>query len=668
MQFKGLFAKVYSLILVPSIALLVISIFYFNKVNTDYQSSKSVKDNIKIIRSSINLLSVMQVERGMSIAYVNGANNKDKLDNHRKTVDLKHKEYIEIAKTVTNINTDKAEANIIKALELRSNIDSKIATKKDIAPAFTMAIRELMHKIDKKIEEVNDPEMIRTLINLNELNEAKENGGLLRANLSAIIARAKGISTNETIFINGLKARFASFSRSTSLKISDKISQDKYQTYLNLKEHKTIESLFLEVMNNKDATSYSMSSNDFFQTISFVLKNLNSVIFAELDHLEDQSVKIYDQSFIELFILISFVAGYFSVATVFTSIVVIRLVRKFRDNLHNLNNKTLSISLITEKLFGNTKKVFEASSSQSSDIESTSSAIKEVNAILATNNDLVKTTREQTDRNAEIVDNGKKQVQQMLKAINAISESSNALISQVENNNSDISKVNDVIKEIADKTTIINDIVFQTKLLSFNASVEAARAGEHGKGFSVVAEEIGQLASLSGKASSDIAELVTSSLAMVDNLTKDIVSKMDYFVKENENKVAQGKNQAGECQVIFDQIFDNSKTISTSMEQLEVSANEQSLALGDISKNVIKLDEATQSNSKIVDDNFTITENISDSTKELKSVVDEMCVIIRGGLITEDDRLKHLQVVGNDDKVKSSNVFDLSKMGKKDVA
>ncbi len=52
-------------------------------------------------------------------------------------------------------------------------------------------------------------------------------------------------------------------------------------------------------------------------------------------------------------------------------------------------------------------------------------------------------------------------------------------------------------EDIGDKTKVINDIVFQTKRLSFNASVEAARAGEHGKGFAVVAEEVGNLAQMS---------------------------------------------------------------------------------------------------------------------------------------------------------------------------
>ena len=59
--------------------------------------------------------------------------------------------------------------------------------------------------------------------------------------------------------------------------------------------------------------------------------------------------------------------------------------------------------------------------------------------------------------------------------------------------NKEIQEIVKVIAEIGNKTKVINDIVFQTKLLSFNASVEAARAGENGKGFAVVAEEVGKL-------------------------------------------------------------------------------------------------------------------------------------------------------------------------------
>lgn len=73
--------------------------------------------------------------------------------------------------------------------------------------------------------------------------------------------------------------------------------------------------------------------------------------------------------------------------------------------------------------------------------------------------------------------------------------------------NKKITEITKVISEVAAKTQVINEIVFKTKLLSFNASVEAARAGDQGRGFSVVAEEVGNLAKMSGDAAKEISNI-----------------------------------------------------------------------------------------------------------------------------------------------------------------
>lgn len=78
---------------------------------------------------------------------------------------------------------------------------------------------------------------------------------------------------------------------------------------------------------------------------------------------------------------------------------------------------------------------------------------------------------------------------------------------------------------ITTKAKFINDIVFQSKLLSFNASIEAARAGEHGKGFAVVALEVGKLAQTSGKAAGEIHELLDSNRSHAQALVETITTR-----------------------------------------------------------------------------------------------------------------------------------------------
>lgn len=93
-----------------------------------------------------------------------------------------------------------------------------------------------------------------------------------------------------------------------------------------------------------------------------------------------------------------------------------------------------------------------------------------------------------------------------------ITDSKNDAPNTLEFRYKEIKEILEVIPLIKKKTNIIDEIVFKTQLLSFNASIEAERAGENGRGFSVVAQEIGNLAQTSGSAASDISDLIKSSL------------------------------------------------------------------------------------------------------------------------------------------------------------
>lgn len=124
----------------------------------------------------------------------------------------------------------------------------------------------------------------------------------------------------------------------------------------------------------------------------------------------------------------------------------------------------------------------------------------------------------------------------MITAIEDIHKSNQNMMMSVEKSNANIEEIIQVIHEISNKTKVINEIVFQTKLLSFNASVEAARAGEQGKGFSVVAEEIGSLAAMSGNAAQEISAMLTESTTKVEKIVNTTKSEVGALMIEGKRK------------------------------------------------------------------------------------------------------------------------------------
>lgn len=109
-----------------------------------------------------------------------------------------------------------------------------------------------------------------------------------------------------------------------------------------------------------------------------------------------------------------------------------------------------------------------------------------------------------------VTEQGRLDMNHVGKAMETIQTSINALEEA-------INKVGSSTKEITNIVALIGDIAEETNLLSLNASIEAARAGEAGKGFSVVASEIGKLASTSGSAVQNISSLINEVSSLINN-------------------------------------------------------------------------------------------------------------------------------------------------------
>jgi len=154
-----------------------------------------------------------------------------------------------------------------------------------------------------------------------------------------------------------------------------------------------------------------------------------------------------------------------------------------------------------------------------------------------------------------------------------------------------IEEINEQVNSILEAITVIDQIAFQTNILSLNAAVEAATAGEAGKGFAVVAQEVRNLANKSASAAKVIQNLV------------EIATQ----------KATQGKEISVQMIEGFEDL--ESKIVQTNELITDVtnSAKEQSISMHQISDAVTTLDKFTQENSLIAQD----ASNISEQTNKI---------------------------------------------------
>lgn len=150
-------------------------------------------------------------------------------------------------------------------------------------------------------------------------------------------------------------------------------------------------------------------------------------------------------------------------------------------------------------------------------------------------------------------------------------------------------RINETSRKIENIISEIEDIAEQTNLLSLNASIEAARAGEAGRGFSVVADQIRQLAEQSTRSAVDTRELIEGSLQVIGEGNKAAEHVMDSI-----EKVVNGVQE-----------------IANAAKQASAMAREQAEAMVNVEEGVNQVSEVVQSNSATAQESSATSEELS---------------------------------------------------------
>ena len=282
----------------------------------------------------------------------------------------------------------------------------------------------------------------------------------------------------------------------------------------------------------------------------------------------------------------------------------------------------------TENVKDTSTQVASATNEQAAAIEETASALDEISAMVARSVENAQQSANQSEKSLKTAHLGKETVERMIDSIQEISKSNEEIMGQINDSNNEIRSIINMINEISEKTKVINDIVFQTKLLSFNASVEAARAGENGKGFAVVAEEVGKLAEMSGNSAKEINELLDNSGRRVEEIIRKTQDRVQSLAQSGRGKIQDGVNVANECGRLLDEIVDGADRVKAMMSDLAEANKQQSEGIRNITDAMGMLQTTTQANNNSVNmmaDNtqrlFQETVALAENTMELKKEV-----------------------------------------------
>ena len=247
------------------------------------------------------------------------------------------------------------------------------------------------------------------------------------------------------------------------------------------------------------------------------------------------------------------------------------VIAKIRNSVREVSSASAEISASTTDLSQRTEE-------QAASLEETSASMEQMAATVRKNAENAQQANQAAGSTRDVADRGGQVVAKAVDAMARIDESS---------------------RKISDIIGVIDEIARQTNLLALNAAVEAARAGEAGRGFAVVASEVRSLAQRSSQAAKDIKDLITNS----NNQVKDGVGLV---------------NKAGTA---LSEIVESIKKVANIVSDIASASAEQAAGIDQVNKALTQMDEVTQQNSALVEENAATAKTLEQQSRAMDDEV-----------------------------------------------
>ncbi len=255
-----------------------------------------------------------------------------------------------------------------------------------------------------------------------------------------------------------------------------------------------------------------------------------------------------------------------------------KTVEHLEDTVNHIKQSADSVNTAAQEIAQGSADLAYRTETQASTLAETSTAMQSLTNTVKENAGTAKNAQELSKESAKAAAHGGQVISEVMKTMHNISDASQKVVNII---------------------SVIDEIAFQTNLLALNAAVEAARAGEAGKGFAVVASEVRSLAGRSASASKEIKTLINNSVERVDSGVELV-------------------NQSGET---LENIIESANKVLELIQVISISSNNQAHDIDEMSGAIYNIDETTQQNAALVEENTATAQSMSDQGASLVALM-----------------------------------------------